>query len=217
MKKTMVYGIVAAISFSSAIAGGKLLAPATAPIAAVIPANEISPLPLYIGLGLVAAGESNDCPCFGGSRIKDTTYGGIVRVGWDFNPYVGLEARYLSSNIEKDVADIEHYGIFLKPQYHFAEQSNLYALVGYGRTNVTGCPVSRGDIHKNGLSYGIGFEYDFGKDTPQKGRYGRAFDGQGDQEQGWGMWIDFQHLLDDEGVFRVDTNVLSIGITYDFD
>ena len=167
----------------SAYAGGKKISPVEAevvPIPAVI-----NPIPLYLGIGLVAAAVSKDCPCAGDERQKDMTYGAIIRAGWDINQYVGVEARYAKAMLEKDFSTTTHYGLFLKPQYHIANQMNVYGLLGYGKTIVEGCGLNNGELSQSGLSYGIGFEYDF-SDDDSLGQYGRVFDGQGDQEKGWG-------------------------------
>ena len=200
---------------TSSYAGGKYVKPVEAEVAP-IPAV-INPLPLYVGIGLVAAGLSRDCPCKDTSRLKDMTYGAVGRVGWDFNQYVGIEARYLKASMEDDFSQTTHYGLYLKPQYHITKQSNIYGLLGYGRTTVdyNNHNGRSSTLSKNGLSYGAGLEYDFGAET-SKGQYDRAFDGQGDQEEGWGLWVDFQHLLYNEGVFNTDSNLVTAGVTYDF-
>jgi OOP family OmpA-OmpF porin len=213
MKKTVItLSTVVALTVSS-YAGGKGVEPAEEAVEA-IPAT-ISPLPLYIGLGLVASAVSKDCACGDDDRLKDMTYGGLLRVGWDFNQYIGLEARYANASMEKDFSTTTHYGIFAKPQYHITNQMNIYGLVGYGQTTVEGCGLNDGEFEESGLSYGLGFEYDFGSDESQ-GQYGRMFDGQGDQEKGWGVWADYQNLFHNEGASNVKTNIFSVGVTYDF-
>lgn len=193
-------------------AGGKYVAPVEA---AVVPIPvDINPLPIYVGLGLVAAGVSKDCPC-SDDRLKDTTYGLLVRTGWDFNQYVGIEARYLKASMEKDFSTTTHYGLYIKPQYHITSQTNIYGLLGYGRTDVEGCGFNDGTLTKDGFSYGVGFEYDFSSDD-NLGQYSRDFDGQGDQEKGWGMWVDFQNFMYNEGLYNTHSNVITAGITYDF-
>ncbi len=199
---------------ATSYAGSKQVAPVEAevvPIPAVI-----NPIPLYIGIGLVAAGLSRDCPCTNDSRLKDMTYGGVIRAGWDFNEYFGIEARGLKASIEKDFSKTTHYGLYLKPQYHVSDAVNIYGLLGYGKTTVDYASGSRSSkLSSSGLSYGAGLEYDFSSDE-SLGQYTRDFDGQGDQEKGWGMWVDFQHLLYNEGVFNTDSNIVTAGITYDF-
>ena len=194
-------------------AGGKYVAPVAA-VVAPIP-NVIDPIPLYVGLGLVAAGVSRDCPCETDERLKDMTYGVLIRAGWDINQYVGVEARYAKASLEKDFSTTTHYGLFLKPQYHLTDQMNVYGLAGYGRTEVEGCAYNNGTLRADGFSYGIGLEYDF-SDDESLGEYDRVFDGQGDQERGWGIWADYQNLLYNEGLYNTKTNIFSVGVTYDF-
>jgi len=208
---------IAAVSTQS-MAGGKLVAPVEAPVVPIVVPSEVNPLPIYIGIGAIAAFINRDaCPCSEDqSDIDDHRYGGIIRAGWDFNQYVGIEARALKTFGSDTFSTTEHYGLYLKPQYHVAEQANVYGLLGYGRTTVdydNGIKSSHNP--SNGFSYGVGFEYDLSTDASE-GNYARGFDGQGDQEKGWGLWLDFQHLLSNEGPMHTDSNIITGGVTYDF-
>ena len=167
------------------------------------------PNPFYVGIGGIWSGVSRDCPC-DGSRIKDSTYGEILRVGYDFNPYFGIEARALQANLGIDFAKTTHYGIYAKPQYHITEAMNIYGLAGYGHTDVI-CTTSMSkkgsnDFHKNGFSFGAGVEYDLSQDL--------GF--QGDEEEGWGLFADWQNLAYHDTPQKTNVNVVSAGITYDF-
>jgi OOP family OmpA-OmpF porin len=192
---------------------GKDVSPAMA-IVEPIPVVQ-SPVPVYLGIGLAAAGISRDCPCTGNDRLKDMTYGIVLRAGWDFNQYFGIEARYIKASLEKDFSTTTHYGLFLKPQYPVTNQMNVYGLFGYGRTIIEGCSYSNGTLTVDGISYGAGVEYDL-TDDENLGEYDRTFDGQGDQEKGWGLWADFQHILNAEGAWNTNSNVGSAGVSYDF-
>lgn len=215
MKKFIITTTTAIAMTVSSFAGGKVVAPVEAEVTPIPPV--ISPIPVYIGLGAIAAFANRDgCACSNGADMKDRRFGGIIRAGWDFNQYLGLEARALKSFGNDTFSTTEHYGLYLKPQYHFIDQMNIYGLLGYGHTSVdytNGIKSSHNP--KNGFSYGIGFEYDLGSDSSQ-GNYERDFDGQGDQEHGWGIWVDAQHLLNNAGKFHTDSNVVTAGITYDF-
>jgi len=215
IRKTVISIVTIMALGTSSYAGGKYVKPVEAEVVPI--PVVINPLPLYIGIGLVVAGLSRDCPCSGDKRLKDMTYGVVGRLGWDFNQYIGIEARYLKSSLEDDFSKTTHYGLYLKPQYPITEQTNIYGLIGYGKTTVdyNNHAGRSSTLSKNGLSYGAGLEYDFGSDISQ-GQYDRAFDGQGDQEKGWGLWVDFQHLLYNEGVFNTDSNLVTAGVTYDF-
>ncbi len=214
MNKIITSLITAVVLTSTSFAGGKFVAPVIVPVIPIVPT--INPLPIYIGLGLVAVNIDRDpCAC-ANVETDDLRYGSILRVGWDFNNYVGVEARVLKT-LENDVfSETTHYGLYLKPQYHVTPQMNVYGLLGYANTTIdynNGILSSTTD--ENGFSYGVGFEYDFNVDAGL-GIYGRTFDGQGDQEMGWGLWVDVQQLLNDAGAVHTTSNIFTAGITYDF-
>jgi len=213
MKKIILWCTLGCLLVTNNVnAGGKAVSPAITAVEP-IPVKQ-SPVPVYLGLGLIAAGVSRDCPC-DSDRLKDMTYGVLFRAGWDFNQYFGIEARYMRASLEKDFSTTTHYGLFLKPQYPMTKQSNVYGLLGYGHTEIEGCAYANRKLVVNGISYGAGLEYDLGDDE-DKGEYDRDFDGQGDQEKGWGIFADFQHILGSEGIYNTNSNVGAIGMTYDF-
>ena len=195
MKKTFAAAAVAALAFVS-LHAGKNVEPAHSPVVPVT-------VPFYIGVGGIMAPVSTDCPCAGaaGQRKYDTSnFGGILRIGYDFNPYFGIEARFLRSGISKNFATMTHYGIYAKPQVHISDAVNLYGLIGYGHTKVD-CKYKKTPLYEgNGLSFGAGVEYNFA-----------AGDG-----QGWGAYVDFQNLLRDAGGNKVHANVFSAGVRYGF-
>ncbi len=207
----------------STVYGGDDIIPAVSPVTEL---NQIEDTnPFYVGVGAIWAGVSRDCITSDSCpvvRLKDSTWGGIIRAGYDFNEYIGIEARALKANIDSDWAETTHYGIFLKPFMPIGERTNIYALLGYGHTKiVTDCAIQDTFTH-NGFSYGLGIEFDLSdkkddyasyKNTPE---FNRPFDGQGDQEVGWGLWIDWQNLMHDEGPNKYRTNIISFGVTYDF-
>jgi OOP family OmpA-OmpF porin len=162
------------------------------------------------------SGTSRDCPCDQetNTRLKETTYGVIGRIGYDFNQYIGVEARAFNASIEKDFAETTHYGIYLKPQYHVSDKLNIYGLVGYGQTEIECDVVGTTMYDEAGLSVGFGLEYDMSDDEAVVAD--RAFDGQGDQEKGWGIWVDYQNLLHNEGTNDIKANIVTAGVTYDF-
>jgi OOP family OmpA-OmpF porin len=213
MKKRMM-GVAFGLLLGGGIAlAGKNVAPAVSPVAAVEP---IVPLGLFVGVGLAWDPTSTYCPC-AHKRLKDSEYGGLIRIGYDFNDWIGVEARGLKSFWDEDNAETEHYGIYLKPMYHVADQVNVYALLGYGHTKIRHKfgPHGPHDHTRNGFNYGVGLEYDLGSDTPE-GTYDRPFDGQGDQEGGWGLFVDYMNLMNGYGEKDIDSNVVTVGITYDF-
>jgi OOP family OmpA-OmpF porin len=212
MRRSLYLATLLCVSF--VYGGGKGVVKATPEVAAIVPVA--NPSPWYVGVGLLWSGMRRDCACQNGN-VEETTYGALLRAGYDFNQYVGVEVRGLYSNLQKDIASTEHYGLYLKPMYPVSESLNIYGLLGYGKTKIE-CFVESLSYDDNGLSWGVGLEYDLSskKEDYQEGKYDRTFDGQGDQERGWGLWIDYQNLLSNASVSHFDSNIVSAGVTYDF-
>jgi len=208
-------------------AGGKVSQPATIP---VVPIVQKAVNPWYVGVGALYAKYKSYCDR--GVSYEDITYGGLLRGGYEFNQYIGVEARYLRTFLdegENGGEALEHYGLYLKPNYPVTERFNLYALLGYGHTE----SINDGgngylpEIKDDGLSWGIGVEYDLSSredDFVENTLYERAFDGYGDQEKGWSLFIDYQNFWSDLDFFNaavkkngtVDSWAFSFGVTYDF-
>jgi len=137
----------------------------------------------YVGAGLVAGRTKNiDC--------EDITYGLMAKVGYDFNEYVGVEARGLVTNWEYEGSKIKHVGAFVKPQYPLSEDINLYGLVGYGKTTTSHVQ----NVDETGLAYGAGAEYALSDDM--------------------NMFVDYERLIDKSNL--PDLEALSLGVSFDF-
>jgi len=213
-----------------------------APVEPVPP--RIQKTPLYIGFGLAASGVKSSYPNAGDESLKDTTIGGVVRVGWNFNDHIGIEFRGLKTRLEKDFSEVSHYGIYIKPQMHFENAVSLYGLAGYGITKVNYDHIdTKANIDTGTVSYGAGLAYHFAQKNAKKlkqvkvreetrmGKDGWVMDhelstqdkpndsyvdAQDAGVKGWGLWIDFQHILSAEGELDTDLNILSTGILFDF-
>lgn len=184
--------MVLAIFTTSSLGGGKKC---------IVPAEtEVIPIPeevFYIGVGLLASGLSRNCQCDINNILKDTTYGLFVKSGWNYNDYLAIEARWIHSPIEKDFSITKHYGIYLRPQYKVAPNINTYATIGYGRTEVEGAGDNNYDtLTRGGLSIGAGVEYSI--------------------TDSWGVFFDYENLLYNEGIFNVNSNIVSVGVLYTF-
>jgi len=177
-------------------AGGKGVVPAVAP---VVPIETIDPSPWYLGAGLVWA-KLSDCKLVDCS-YEDVTYGAMLRGGYEFNEYFGLEARGIRTFLDEGPfggAPLQHVGLYVKPQYPISERINAYALLGYGYTENLG-NGARLDYFDNdsGFSAGLGLEYDLS-----------------DQGRGWSLFLDYQRLLIKSDV--PDLDAISFGLRYDF-
>jgi len=197
---------------------GKNVVPAVSP---VVVAEEVSPW--YVGGGLVwvkytTCGESeNDNQC----HYEDVTYGAMLRGGYDFNQYFGIEARLMRTFWAKGPfggVPLQHMGLYAKPQIPLSNRFNLYGFLGYGYTENlgNGNRLKRFD-HASGFSSGIGLEYDLSdseNDLVTGAAYDRVFDGYADQGRGWSIFLDYQRLLIESDV--PDMDMVSFGLRHDF-
>ena len=185
------------------------VAEAVAPVPVPMPIADVSGL--YAGLGIVAAQYDTNCGCTGEKSGTDKTAGVMARVGYDFNKYVGLEARGMLSNQEGNGGEIKHAGVFVKPQYPVTKDFNAYGLLGMAKTTTQGT-LRRTDVE--GLAFGAGVEYDLSDDKKKEAKYDREFDGIADQEKGLGLFVDYERLYYKSG--SPDLDAVSAGVTYDF-
>ena len=200
MKKNIFLSIAAsAVMATMSYAGGDIII-AQEPVA-VIPVEPTAAkeaTPIYIGAGL-NRGVYHNTKC-GNCEYEDVTYGVTLRAGYDFNQYIGVEARYVGTYWDADELggqELQHLGLYVKPMYPMNEQFNVYALLGYGMTTTaTGGNKNLDELDDNGFAAGAGMEY--GIDTANE----------------WGLFLDYQRLLISSDV--PDMDVISAGLTYDF-
>jgi len=174
--------------------------------------------PLYLGGSLIGAKFD---ACKTGCNYEDATYGAMLRGGYDFNQYFGLEARALVTFLGKGDfggAPLGHLGLYAKPQYPINERFNIYGLLGYGYTKNlgNGKRLTYFD-HDSGVSGGIGLEYDLSDkegDFVKSIDYNRTFDGYGNQGKGWSLFVDYQRLLIKSDIPAM--YAVSFGAKYDF-
>lgn len=188
-----------------------------APIPVVKPKRDISPSGFYAGLGITGVKYKDRCKCKkgkGSNKFKDTTYGVMARVGYDINKYIGIEARGSKTNWDSQGSKVEHGGIYAKPMLPIGDVANIYGLVGLAKTKVKSKSGKTPKVNADGLALGIGMEVDLSKDIPKDGRYSRSFDGQGDQEKGVGLFVDYERMLVKKN--SPDLDAVSAGVTYDF-
>ena len=210
--------LVAATMLSAG--GKKVVAPVDAPVKPIPPLED--PSPFYLGAGLIWGVFNGICGSEPDCTYEDVTYGAMVRGGYEYNEYFGIEARALKTWWDADDLGgekLQHIGLFAKPMYPISEDFNIYGLLGYGwtKTDVVAKGTALPEIDEWGFSAGIGIEYDLSdkEDDWEEGmQYDRPFDGHADQEKGWGLFIDYQYLLLKSDV--PDLYVVSAGVTYDF-
>lgn len=175
-----------------------------------LPVKNISANGFYAGIGIAAAQYKPNCKCTG-KNGRDRTAGGMARVGYDFDKYIGIEARGMRTNWKGNGGKVEHAGVFVKPMLPVSDAVNIYGLVGVAKTKTKG---HRQHTDADGLALGAGVELDLSSDNAKEGRYNRTFDGKGDQEKGLGLFVDYERMLVKSG--SPDLDAVSTGITYDF-
>ncbi len=181
------------------------------PVPVPVPVKNIAANGFYAGLGISAAQYKTNCSSGCSKSGKDKTAGVMARVGYDFNQYIGLEARGIRTNWKSDGGKVKHAGIFVKPMLPVSDAVNVYGLVGVAKT------TTDGHLQKTNaetLALGAGVEVDLSEDRAKEGRYNRAFDGKGDQEKGVGVFLDYERMAVKSGA--PDLDAVSAGVTYDF-
>ncbi len=191
--------VVALLLTASVLFAGKNVVPAETPVVPVL-----TPWPFYIGLGLAMSNIDRDpCPCANGQTIiSDHRYGAVLRVGVDFNEYLGLEARALKTLESNVFSETTHYGLYFKPQFAVSDRLRIYGLLGYGNTTIdytNGIKSSTTD--ESGIAYGAGVEYALTKNA----------DG-----SGWGLWVDYSRLLKNKGAKHSTVDMATAGVVYHF-
>lgn len=217
MKGIVSLSLVITTLSTTLLAGGKSVVYAESPVA---PIEMIDPSPWYLGGGAVWA-KLSGCNLQPGCEYEDVTYGAMLRGGYEYNQYVGVEARYLRTFLDEGPfggTPLAHAGIFIKPQFPVSERVNLYGLLGYGYTENLGNGARLNYFDSDwGFSAGAGIEYDLSDregDRIEDGDYDRAFDGYADQGKGWSLFLDYQRLLIKSDI--PDLNAVSLGLRYDF-
>jgi len=180
-----------------------------------IPVADVAVNGLYVGIGISSAKFKTNCKCSTtGQKIgggTDKTTGVMGRIGYDFNQYIGVEARGIRTNWKSNGGKIKHAGVFVKPMYPVGEATNVYGLAGLAKTSTQG---KLRHVDSSSFAWGAGVEYDISHDVAKNGRYGREFDGHGDQERGLGVFADYERLIQKSNSPDLDT--VNVGLTYDF-
>jgi opacity protein-like surface antigen len=209
MKKVILSLIAIAAVSNTALFAGKNTSfavpkPVPIPAATTTKPSITPPLGMYIGGGFTYA--KSECKC---KEIKTTngvkqgknegsTSGFNLKGGYEFNEFIGIEAKYLYTPWGDDDKALKHYGIYLKPSYAINENIDLYALLGYGKTE---CEYQ--NISENGFAWGLGGEYTLTKKENGK-------------KNGWGVYVEYNRPLKKSGDKDITTDVANAGVVYHF-
>ena len=206
MKKIALSTLMIVLMNSFGVAGGDI-----DPVeAAVVVEEGVSPF--YVGLGLSSVSTRNSRESLGFFHDYDwqeETGDVLLMAGYEFNQYLAVEGRYMTSILAEDRLTRDSWGAYVKPQYPVNDELSVYALLGYGGMTVDGKGSSlilfnRNDIDDSGFQWGLGVNYDLNAH--------------------FSIFIDYVNIANDMDAdilfglpfTEVDSDALSVGVTYNF-
>lgn len=208
MKKLMVsFAAAFAVMASSAQAGKNVIPTTSDPI----PVPVYAPLGLYLGAGLIYS--SSECQCDpslkcsndGGKTLVSCakvkggkTYGVSLKAGYNITDYLAIEAKYIYTPWGDKNKTLKHYGLYLKPSYALNNNFDIYALLGYGKTE---CETIQGS--QKGFAWGLGAEYTINKKVSGK-------------KDGFGVYVEYLRPLKKTGNRNITVDMVNAGLSYHF-
>ena len=209
MKKILISIATMAAVVTSANAGKNYVPPKSEPIPVPPPAIAI-PLGIYLGGGFTYS--SADCVCLpidlAEKKLRNLrmtapthssdTQGVNLKAGYEFNEYIGIEAKYFYTPWGDEDRTIKHYGLYLKPNYPVTEHLDIYALLGYGKTE---CDTLKDS--ETGFGWGAGASYNFGKRVNGK-------------RKGLGVYVEYLRPLKKTGNKDITIDTVNAGLQYNF-
>jgi len=163
MKKlTLSIAAIAAMS-TFAMAGGDI-----APVEPVVETPVVAPVTdrgFYVGGAYGLMGIDYSDPTYSFDTSHDSF---MLQAGYKINPYVAVEGRYwwgssddYSTGGNNYSADVDAWGLYVKPMYPVTEQFDVYALLGYGDTDPSNSKDSTWPTYDtDGFQWGLGASYD---------------------------------------------------------
>ncbi len=201
-----------------AVAGGDI-APVEEPVVVVPEVLVESNSAFYLGAayGLLSADAEETFP--GGNLTYDTESNDydqfMLQAGYKFNDYVAVEGRYwigmsdsswdnVWDNDGELTAELDTWGIYVKPMYPVTENFDIYALLGYASSDyvIKGSGYTWDQDAFDGFSWGLGADYAFTESIS--------------------VFVDYVALYDDTYVNTAGNNVdftidsWNFGVTYTF-
>lgn len=179
--KKVTLSIIAVLAMNTfAIAGGDI-SPVEPQI--TVPEFTESTGSFYVGAGY---SYMNADAGVAGEHDGDAT---LLLAGYNFNQYIGVEARYAG------LTDcLENTAIYVKPMYPIGG-TTVYGLLGYGETTYDNGASSS----ENGFQWGLGVNYAVTENI--------------------GVFADYTNLFDDSGFTAgtdVTVDSVNVGVTYTF-
>jgi opacity protein-like surface antigen len=199
MKKILLSISAISLLATSLFAGKNYEEPKSEPIPIVLP------LGFYIGAGFTYSKAECKCGADNANILnikpkpnKGTTTGFNLRLGYDFNRYLGIEGKYIYTPWKESKKTVKHYGIYLKPNMPLGKNLDIYGLLGYGKTE---CETKLETF--KGFSWGIGAEYSFKKRVSYK-------------REGFGLYVEYLKPVNKSGAIDIDVDMVNAGVIYHF-
>ncbi len=204
MKKQVVSFFAAMAIVTAANAGKNTMPPPSEPIPVPAAITAI-PLGLYLGGGLTYSKAECKCSPIDLAKgvkyqpqFKSTTYGVNLKAGYEYNEFIGLEAKYIYTPWGDKDRTLKHYGIYLKPSYPITENLDIYALLGYGKTD---CETLK--KAQNGFAWGVGANYTIKKKIEGK-------------KDGLGVYVEYLRPLKKTGNKDIKIDMVNAGVQYNW-
>lgn len=206
MKKITIAIASLAIMAVSAQAGKNVVPAQVKPI----PVPVYAPLGLYLGGALTYSHSkcqcdpSLQCSTNGTNTVScaqvhgGTTYGIDLKAGYMFNQYIGIEGKYIYTPWGDKNKTLKHYGLYLKPTYPINDHLDIYALLGYGKTE---CETLKGS--QKSFAWGAGAEYTINKKISGK-------------KDGLGVFVEYLRPLKKTGNKNITVDMVNAGVSYNF-
>lgn len=201
--KKIKFSMIALMAISSLGMAGGPVEPVVAPVE-IIPVEDNSGF--YVGLGLSAVITYEDGVSrsfFESTSGQERTGDLVLLAGYDFNDYIAVEARYLTTFTHDDILERSMWAVYAKPQYPVTEEFSIYALLGYGNYQLDAINNSGIDIDESGFQWGFGMSYEVMEDVS--------------------LFVDYVSIANDVDVplfFNSDVSISSdavtAGVTYKF-
>jgi len=162
--------LVAVLAMSTFVIAGGDIAPVEPVIEEPI-VEAVSDAGFYLGLGYGWTSLETTDNNFNPSITDSAKMGSImIDAGYKFNQYIAVEGRYWfglgdsnalgwTGGVPGDVT-VDSWGIYVKPMYPVTDAFDIYALLGYGGSDITIDNVSGRNFEADGFSWGLGAAYD---------------------------------------------------------
>ena len=129
----------------------------------------------------------------------------MLQAGYQYNEYIAAELRYITTIGDADIDDIANsadatvLALYLKPMFYVSKKDgvNLYALLGYAKTDSNNDIVYDTSLDESGFSWGAGMRVEMNED--------------------WSLFADYTRFYDDTSShYEHAVDSVNFGVNYQF-